>query len=92
MKNAQYKEKNVLLFKIVQSGESIAIPLTDKNLKNQFKEIYHILLKELRLKQKDVYLSNEEGKMVGNTDLDLSLQEVIKKFGSMLKLYYEKIF
>ncbi|MFX1303073.1 MAG: hypothetical protein ACFE9X_06930 [Promethearchaeota archaeon] len=92
MNNAQHQEKNVFLFRIVQSGENIVIPLTDKNLKSQFKEIYHKLLKKLRLKQNDVYLSNKKGMMVANSDLGLSLQDIIKKFGSMLKLYYEKIF
>ena len=91
MFDSEHQEKQVLFFKIVQSGESIKIPLTKDNLSIEFKEIYFKLLKELRLKQKDSYLSNEEGKMIGDLDLNLSIEEIVMKFGKKLRLYYEKI-
>ncbi len=79
-------------FKIIQSGEIIKVSLSRSNLGKKFDEIYGLLLKKLKLKQKNTYLSNENGKMVGDLDLELSLQEIIKKFGNKLKVYYEKIF
>ncbi|MFX1379490.1 MAG: hypothetical protein ACFFA4_10390 [Promethearchaeota archaeon] len=91
MSNPKHQEKQFLFFKIVQSGERIKIPLTKENLTSEMKEIYLILLKDLKLKQKDVYISNEEGKMIGDFDLKLSLEDIINKFGNKLKLYYEKI-
>jgi hypothetical protein len=60
-------------------------------MKKEFYEIYSSTLKDLKLKQKDAYLSNEEGKMIGDLDLNRSLEEIIKKFGLSLKLYYEKV-
>ncbi|UCC19078.1 MAG: hypothetical protein JSV62_13380, partial [Promethearchaeota archaeon] len=87
----EHQDKHNLFFKIVQSGETIEIPLTKNNLLRVFNEIYIKLLKELRLKPQDTYLSNEDGKMIGDLDLNLSLKEILKKFGNRLKLYYEKI-
>ena len=92
MNDAYHQEKCVFLIKVVQSGEKVEIPLTEKNLEREFKEFYSNILKELKLKQKDVYLTNEEGKMIGISDLNLSLQDVIKKFGFRLKLYSERVF
>ena len=91
MSNPKHQEKQFLFFKIVQSGERIKIPLTKENLTSEMKEIYLILLKDLKLKQKDVYISNEEGKMIGDFDMKLSLEDIVSKFGNKLKLYYEKI-
>lgn len=82
---------NFLSVKIIQSGDIIKVSLSSTNLKKKFNEIYGSLLRELKLKQKDTYLSNKEGKMIGDFDLELSLEEIIKKFGNRLKLYYEKI-
>ena len=79
-------------FKIIQSGEIIKISLSTANLRKKFYYIYFSILKELKLKQKDTYLSNEEGKMIGDIDLTLPLVDIIKKFGTKLKLYYEKVF
>ncbi len=79
-------------FKIIQSGEIIKVSLSRSNLGKKFDEIYGLLLKNLKFKPKDTYLSNENGKMIGDFDLELSLQEIIKKFGNKLKVYYEKIF
>ena len=79
-------------FKIIQSGEIIKISLSTANLRKKFYDIYFSILKELKLKQKDTYLSNEEGKMIGDIDLTLPLVDIIKKFGTKLKLYYEKVF
>ncbi|MFX1388186.1 MAG: hypothetical protein ACFE9M_13290 [Promethearchaeota archaeon] len=82
---------NFLSVKIIQSGDIIKVSLSSTNLKKKFNEIYGSLLRELKLKQKDTYLSNKEGKMIGDFDLELSLEEIIKKFGNRLKLHYEKI-
>ncbi|MFX1420150.1 MAG: hypothetical protein ACFE9N_14630 [Promethearchaeota archaeon] len=82
---------NFLSVKIIQSGDIIKISLSPTNLRKKFNNIYSLLLKELKFKQKDTYLSNEEGRMVGNIDMELSLEKIIKKFGNKLKLYYEKI-
>lgn len=82
---------NFLSVKIIQSGDIIKVSLSSTNLKKKFNEIYGSLLRELKFKQKDTYLSNKEGKMIGDFDLELSLEEIIKKFGNRLKLYYEKI-
>ncbi|MFX0039400.1 MAG: hypothetical protein ACFFB9_08600 [Promethearchaeota archaeon] len=92
MKNTEHQEKQSLFFKIIQSGEIIKIALTEINLANNFREIYLPLLKQLKLKQKDVYVSNEEGKMIGDFDMELSLESILNKFGNKLKLYCEKIF
>lgn len=80
-----------LSFKVIQSGEVIKVSLTPANLRKKFHNIYLSLLKELKLKQKDTFLSNEEGMMIGIPDLSLSLEEIINKFGTMLKVYSEKI-
>ncbi|MFX1430298.1 MAG: hypothetical protein ACFFCY_09065 [Promethearchaeota archaeon] len=92
MKNTEHQERQSLIFKIIQSGEIIKIALTEINLANNFREIYLPLLKQLKLKQKDVYVSNEEGKMIGDFDMELSLESILNKFGNKLKLYCEKIF
>ena len=92
MNNSEHQDEGAFFFKIVQSGETIKIPLTKKKLTGEFNEIYFPLLKELKLRQDDVYISNEEGMMLTVFDLNLSLQDVIKKFGAKLKLYYEKVF
>ena len=81
-----------LTFKIIQSGEIIKVQLTPINLKKSFLDIFQSLLKDLKLKEKSVFLSNEEGKMIGNHDFRLSLNEILHKFGTILKLYSERIF
>lgn len=80
-----------LSIKIIQSGDVIKISLSIANLRKNFYDIYSSLLNELKLKQKDTYLSNENGNMISDLDLNLSLEDIIKKFGKRLKLYYEKI-
>jgi len=92
MINLDKEDKEFLSFRIIQSGEIKKVPLTPVNLKINFRDIYLSLLKELKLKQKDTFLSNEEGKMIRIPDLSLSLEEIVHKFGPMLKLYSEKIF
>ncbi|MFW9900440.1 MAG: hypothetical protein ACFFDY_04025 [Candidatus Thorarchaeota archaeon] len=84
--------KDFLTFKIIQSGESIKVQLTTSNLNKSFLYVLQSLLKDLKLKQKNIFLSNEEGKMVGINDFRLSLKEIIHKFGTILKVYSEKIF
>ncbi|MCK4687347.1 MAG: hypothetical protein KAT66_04405 [Candidatus Lokiarchaeota archaeon] len=85
-------EDEFLFLKIIQSGEIIKIVISDKNLRKNLKEFYVPILKELKVKEKDVFISNEESKMLGNYDLELPLNLIIKKFGNNLKLYSEKIF
>lgn len=91
MDNTQNKLNEFLSVEIVQSGDVLKVSLSPTNLKKSFNVIYVSLLKELKLKQKDTYLSNDSGKMVGEIDLKLSLGDIIKNFGKKLKLYYEKI-
>ena len=81
-----------LFLKIIQSGEIIKIALTDMNLKKNLKEFYVPILKRLKLKEKNVFISNEEGKMLGNPDLELPLKVISKKFGYRLRLYSERVF
>jgi hypothetical protein len=85
------QEQEFFTFKVIQSGEIIKVQLSPSNLKKNFQEIFHSLLKDIKLKQRDVFLSNEEGKMIGLYDLRLNLEEIIKKFGTQLKVYSEKI-
>ena len=80
-----------LSLKIVQSGEIKKIPLIPENMKKKFKNIYLPILKTLKLKHKDVFLSNEEGKMIGPFDYSLNLGEIINRFGNELKLYSERV-
>jgi len=80
-----------LFLKIVQSGEIKKIPLSPENMKKKFKNVYLPILKELKLKHKDAYLSNEEGKMIGPFDYSLNLGEIINRFGNELKLYSERV-
>ena len=86
-----YKDE-FLFLKIIQSGEIIKIVLTETNLKQKFKEFYVPILKRLKLKEKNVFISNKEGKMLGNSDLELPLKVISEKFGYRLKLYSEKVF
>ncbi len=86
-----YKDE-FLFLKIIQSGEIIKIVLTETNLKKKFKEFYVPILKRLKLKEKNVFISNKEGKMLGNSDLELHLKVISEKFGYRLKLYSEKVF
>ena len=91
--NNLYKEGNEFLtFKVIQSGEIIKIELTPNNLKKNFQEVFQSLLKELKLKKKNIFLSNEEGKMIGNYEFNFSVKDIIENFGNILKVYSEKIF
>jgi len=92
MDDLNIEEEKFLSFKIIQSGEIKNLLLNEANLRRKFNGIYFSILKELKLNPRDTYLSNEEGRMIGNLDLNLSLEEVVKKFGYKLKIYYEKIF
>ncbi|NVM35612.1 MAG: hypothetical protein HWN81_08450 [Candidatus Lokiarchaeota archaeon] len=92
MNDLKNNDEKFLSFKIIQSGEIKRISLNEANLRRRFNEIYFSILKELKLNPRDTYLSNEEGRMIGNLDLNLSLVDVVKKFGNKLKIYYEKIF
>ena len=85
------KNDDLFTIKIIQSGELKTIPLTEENLNRPFKEIYLPIIKGLKLKLKDIFLSNDAGKTLINKDLNLSLNEILKKFGTKINLYYEKI-
>ena len=85
-------EVEFLFLKIIQSREIIKIALTETNLKKNLKEFYVPILKRLKLKEKNVFIGNEEGKMLGNSDLELSLKVILKKYGYRLKLYSERVF
>ena len=81
-----------LTIRIIQSGDKLRVRLTKINLRKKFNEIYAPLLKQLKLKRNYAYLSSEDGKMVSLSDLNLSLEDFVEKFGLNLKLYYERIF
>jgi len=81
-----------LTIRIIQSGDKLRVRLTKINLRKKFNEIYAPLLKQLKLKRNYAYLSSEDGKMVSLSDLNLSLEDFVQKFGLNLKLYYERIF
>ncbi|MFX0005973.1 MAG: hypothetical protein ACFFAV_04500 [Candidatus Hermodarchaeota archaeon] len=85
------KDIEYLSILIVQSGDIIRIKTSTENLRKEFYDIYSSMLRDLKLKQKYAYLSNEEGKMIGDFDLNKSLEEILQEFGSRLKLYYEKV-
>lgn len=86
------KDKEFLFLKIIQSGETIKIELTDMNLRKKFEDFYKPILKELKLKEKNVFISNKEGKMLRNSDLELPLNLISEKFGYRLNLYSERVF
>ena len=92
MSKQEKLENEFLFLKIIQSGETIRIALTDMNLKKNLKEFYVPILKKLKLKEKNVFISNVEGKMLGNSDLELPLNIISKKFGNRLKIYSETVF
>jgi len=81
-----------LTIRIIQSGDKLRVRLTKINLRKKFNEIYAPLLKQLKLKKNYAYLSSKDGKMVSLSDLNLSLEDFVQKFGLNLKLYYERIF
>ncbi len=91
MENSNNDYTKFLSIKIIQSGDIIRIKTSKQNMRKEFYDIYSSILRDLRLKQKDVYLSNEEGKMIGDFDYSKPLEEIIQKFGLKLKLYYEKV-
>ena len=92
MSKQEKLENEFLFLKIIQSGETIRIALTDMNLKKNLKEFYFPILKKLKLKEKNVFISNVEGKMLENSDLELPLNIISKKFGNRLKIYSETVF
>lgn len=91
MSNINTKNDQFFIIKIIQSGEIKSFSLTKENLNRPFKEIFLPLIKELKLKLKDIFLSTDAGKTLINKDLNLSLNEILKKFGTKINLYYEKI-
>lgn len=91
MRNANIKNEEFFILKIIQSGEIKSFSLTKDNLSKIFNEIYLPIIKELKLKKKDVFLSNDAGKALSNLDLNRSLKEILEKFGNKINLYYEQI-
>ena len=84
--------QDFLEIKVVQGGERKKFELTEKMLNITLKDIFYPLLKDLKLKEKDVFLSIESGKMLAKHHLNLSLREIVEQFGTTLFLYSEKIF
>jgi len=89
--NINTKNDQFFIIKIIQSGEIKSFSLTKENLNRPFKEIYFPIIKGLKLKKYDIFLSNDAGRALNANDLDLSLKEVLNKFGTKINLYYEKI-
>ncbi len=85
------EDEYFLVIKIVQAGTTKSIPLNDLNLEKRFKEIYEPLLKSLKMKRSDAFLSDESGRMIGPIELNLTLKEILEKYGTQLSLYYEKV-
>jgi hypothetical protein len=91
MSNFNIKNEEFFVLKIIQSGEIKSFSLSEENLNKTFKELYLPIIKELKLKKKDIFLSNDAGKALTSLDLNLSLKEILEKFGNKINLYYEKI-
>ena len=91
MSDSNNNKPDFLRIKIVQSGEIERIPLTERNQPKKFKEILNDILKDLKLKQKDVFISNDLGQGITGLNLSLTIKEIVEKFGSNLKFYSDKI-
>ena len=86
------KDIDFLRIKIVQSGEWIKRKLSKENLTLQFKKILLPLLKDLKLKEKNILIGNASGRMLSPLEFNLPLKSIIKKLGTELSLHSEKIF
>ena len=82
---------NTFEIKNIQSGEITRFELSEIILNKKLKDILRPMLKGLKLKEKDVFLSIESGKMLGDYHLNLPLKMVIEQFGTRLNLYSETI-
>ena len=91
MSNINLNNEEFFILKIIQSGEIKSFSISDENLSKKFKDIYFPIIKELKLKKEDTFLTNDAGRALSSPDLNLSLKEIREKFGSKLNLYYEKI-
>ena len=91
MSNINIKNDESLIIKIIQSGEIKSFSVTEENLNKKFKEIYLQIIKGLKLKRKDIFLSNDAGRALSSLDLNLTLKEILEKFGNKINLYYEKV-
>lgn len=91
MSNINIKNEEFFVLKIIQSGEIKLFSLSEENLNKKFKEFFFPIIKELKLKKNDIFLSNDAGKAFSNIDLNLTLKKIIEKFGNKINLYYEKI-
>ncbi len=89
--NENHEEEFFLIIKIVQTGKINSVPLNDLNLEKKFKEIYEPLLKNLNMKRTGSFLSDECGRMLGPFELNLTVKEIVEKYGTQLNLYYEKV-
>ena len=91
MENSDSQESFFLFFKIIQGGDIEKVELTELTLEKNFKEVYFLILKKHNMKEKNVFLSTESGRSISSFDLNLTVEEIVKKFGNKLNLYYEKI-
>ncbi len=85
------KPREFLEIRVVQSGEIERFELTDNLLNKKFIDLLNPLLRTLKLKEKDVFLSIKSGKMIGYNHLNLPVKMIIEKFGTKLNLYSETI-
>ena len=84
-------DQDSLVIKIVQSGELNKFVLSEKMLNRKLKDLLFPILKELKLKEKDVFLSIESGKMISSYYFNLTIKEIVEVYGTRLNLYSEKI-
>jgi hypothetical protein len=91
MNNRENQNSDFFIIKVIQSGDTIRKVLSEKNLNIQFRTIVLPLLRDLNLKEKEIFFSNDSGKMVGDLEFKLPLKSIIEKFGTKLNLYSEKI-
>jgi hypothetical protein len=81
---------DIFYIKIIQSGIIKSYSL-HKIIDRKFNEVYIPLLKDLKINKRDVLLTNENGKALGDYELNLPIPQIIKKFGYKINLYCEKI-
>lgn len=86
------EEKDILKIKLIQGGEIKVIELSEKLKNLRFGQFLDLFLKELGMKRKDVYLSTDSGKMINPLYYNQIVKQIVKKYGSNLNLYNEKVF
>ncbi len=91
MNDKKKREREFFDFKIVQGRNLKRFELTEENLAKKFKALYFPLIKELNLKKRNAFLCDDSGRMLSNLDLNLSLEEIIEKFGHEINLHSESV-